>query len=129
MIDSSQVLTIFLDCMFKEEELVDGNPVGDFVVGKGVMMDAGFNPVRLNQHKEEIIKILEELPDSFKKSGGGGMSFLNMCLDKEGKQWGEHRDCDHLIMLGNAIKKVDFPLPREMWSQLPGSVPYVTIDL
>lgn len=129
MIDSKEVDDIFMDCLFKDDELVDGKPEGGFKIGEGVMLRTGFHPGRLQSHEQKIIDILSELPDDFKSSGGGGMSFLNLCMDKTGHQWGEHRNCDQLIALGNAIGKVKFPLPREVWSSLPGGVPYLMIDL
>ena len=77
----------------------------------------------------EIIEILGMMPDAFKKSDGGGATFLNLCLDKDGNHWGEHPTIDQMIALGLAIGKVSFPMPREMWSSLPGGMPFVAIDL
>ena len=75
--------------------------------------------------KEVIVyerKILE-------KDNGGGWSFLNMCVDKDGNQWtGFHEIVDKLLMLGIAIGKMSFLLPKQMWSILPGGMPYVVVN-
>ena len=83
----------------------------------------GFHPDRLNGHKIEIEKILNELPDSFKK----GDSFLNMCMDKHDNHWGEHKNCEQLMALGTAIEKLKCVFPREMWIVLPGNMPYLML--
>ncbi len=34
-----------------------------------------------------------------------------------------------LVVLGIASGFVKYPMPREMWSALPGGMPYIVIDL
>ena len=114
---------VVLDCLFKDDE-----PKESFKVGEGVMHKLGFHPDRLAAHEADIISMLDELPDEFKESFGGGWSFLNACMTKDGVQWGEHHDIDELIILGNAIGMVKFTLPKEMWSVLPGGMPYFSIS-
>jgi len=73
--------------------------------------------------------MLNQLPDDFKKSGGGGMSFLNICIDKEGNHWTDlHQTMDELVTMGIACQKAAFLMPREMWSVLPGGMPYVVLS-
>ena len=73
--------------------------------------------------------MLKELPIEFQKSGGGGMSFLNMCNNKEGNQWVDmHKTMDELVSLGNSIGKLSFLIPREFWSSFPGGVPYLVVE-
>ena len=40
---------------------------------------------------------------------------------------GEQIDADRLMMLGMAIGKVKYLLPRNLWFILPGGVPYYCI--
>lgn len=121
----SKVDTIFLDCLFKEEE-----DKTNYCEAEGIMNTVGFHPDRLETHKEEIIELLQELPDEFQKSKGGGWSFLNACNDKHGNQWtGLHQTVEQLLLLGIAIGKVKFQLPREVWSALPGGMPYLVVDI
>jgi hypothetical protein len=111
-------------CFFKKEEKIENPVFGDGIAGR-----SWFHPERLEESREMIEKMLSELPDSFKKSGGGGMSFLMMCQDKNDRQWADlHWTMDALVMLGNAIEKVRFIMPREMWKSFPGGMPYVIID-
>lgn len=113
----------FLKCLFENGENTDNH-----VIGEGVMTKVGFNPVRLKENKKLIIKMLEELSDDFMVNGGGGMSFLNMSVDKNGNEWtGLHKTMDELVCLGNAIGRLGFVLPKELWSVLPGGMPYIVI--
>lgn len=111
-------------CYFKEDEKFI-----DPVFGEGIVGRSWFHPERLEQKRELIEKMLDELPDNFKKSKGGGHSFLTMCQDKNDNQWtGLHWQMDALIMLGNAIGKLRFCMPREMWVILPGGMPYLVVE-
>jgi hypothetical protein len=114
---------IFMDCLFKP-----GEPTDDHVKAEGVVGNVGFHPGRLAAYGEQIGELLNELPDDFKASGGGGMSFLNACMDRHGNQWtGEHRTMEQLFQLGVASGKALCLLPREMWSALPGGMPYFVV--
>ena len=113
----------FKYCLFKEGENTD-NPV----YGEGARTHVGFNPERLQESIFKIVEMLNELPDSFKISGGGGMSFLNMGVDKNNNEWtGLHRNIDELVCLGLASGKMTYLIPREMWSVLPGGMPYLVV--
>lgn len=120
----SRVDEIFKDCLFADKQedasqMVEA-PVIHFIVG--------FHPGRLEQHKAEIADLLDELPDDFKSSRGGGGSFLNACFDKHGNQWtGDHIHVEQLFALGIAAGRVQSCFPRELWPMLPGGMPYYVI--
>lgn len=121
---AEHVENIFVDCLFKDNEM----PVKEYVPAFGITFSAGFNPERVKGYKDEIARMLEQLPDEFQESGGG-MSFLNACNDKHGNQWtGEHRRMEQLFMLGLAVGKVTCQIPRAMWSCLPGGMPYYVVN-
>lgn len=112
-----------MNCLFK-----DGERTEIHIVGEGVQMKVGFHPERLKESEPIISEMLKDLPDSFQKTGGGGMSFLNMGEDKEGNQWADlHRTMDELVSLGNATGKTQFLMPKEMWDVLPGGMPYIVV--
>ena len=126
---------ILVDCLFKDEEMPDpGKPPEGAILVRGVINNYGLHPGRVANHKVEIVGLLDELDSSFHApgpshpAGGGGMSFLNACVDKNGRQWGEHRNIEQLYVLGAAIGAASFPLPREMWGVMPGGMPYIAID-
>ena len=121
-LNSETVREIFLDCLFKENE----NRY-NAIMAAGITFSVGFNPIRLNKHKEDIVQLLDNLKDEFKQDLGGGYSFLEACFDKHGNHWGEHRNVEELFLLGIAIDKVEYLLPRELWMTLPGGVPYLVI--
>jgi len=116
---------IFVDCLFRDNE-----DTTDHVVAEGIMMKVGFNPDRLNTHQSQIEAMLAELPDDYRESGGGGMSFLNACVDRHGNHWtGMQLTMDKLFMLGIAIGKAQYLMHRDMWYAFPGGVPYVSVSV
>lgn len=54
-----------------------------------------------------------------------GWAFQNLCYDKHGNQWGEHKNMEELMCLGLATGLVQFCLPREEWAVFPGGLPYI----
>jgi len=124
VLDPERVNAVFLDCLFKDYE-----DTSDMVVAEGIVNDVGFHPERLESHRVEIEAMLDELPDEFKKSEGGGWSFLNACNDKQGNQWtGLHQRMGQLFQLGIAVGKVECQIPRDLWSAMPGGMPYYVIN-
>ena len=114
---------IFRDCLYNEGENTD-----DHVAVECVTNNFGFHPGRLESHKEEIGKLLSELPDEFHDTKGGGMSFLNACVTRHDQHWGEHRSIEQLLALGIGTKQARILLPRSMWSVLPGGMPYFSVS-
>ena len=104
-------------------------PTGEVVV-EGIVHHEHFSAEKLAEKRTEIAELLAELPDQFQKSKGGGWSFLNACNDRHGTQWtGFHLVMEMLFMLGMATGQVECLLPRDMWSAMPGGMPYyVVID-
>lgn len=129
MLSAERVNSLISDCLFTAEEMVDGNPVVDPVVADGVMLRLRFHPDRLASVAADIRALLAELSSNFFPSGGGGHSFLALCQDKHGRQWGEHSDCDALLCLAIGIGAARFPFPRDVWTMLPGGMPYLVIEL
>jgi hypothetical protein len=123
-LNSERVEAIFMECLFQEGEDTTG-----YISALGIRSDVGFHPQRLQSHRQEIEAMLDELPNEFKKSSGGGSSFLHACNDKHGNQWTDlHQRMEQLVQLGFGIGKVQYQLPRAMWSFLPGGMPYIVID-
>lgn len=123
-LSAGRVEHIFQDCLFNE-----GEDTTDHVKAPGITTNVGFHPGRLVGHKAAIEEMLDELPESFKKTGGGGMSFLGACEDKDGNQWtGQHRIMEQLFQLGVAVGKAQLLVPREKWGGLPGGMPYYLVN-
>ena len=124
VLQADAVSAIFLDCLFKEGEDTNG-----YVKAEGITCTVGFHPQRLEGHSAKISEMLSELPDTFKRTQGGGWSFLNACQDRHGRQWtGTHKIMEQLFQLGIGVGKVTCLLPREMWVVLPGGMPYYAIE-
>jgi len=130
MINPEEVDAIFKDCLFRKDEMgKDGKPKNiKMIKAEGIRTTFGFHPERVKKHREKIIEFLKEMPEEFSK--GGGWSFLNLCNTKDGDQWtGFHVRMEQLVCLGIAIGKVSYCLSKEMWSALPGGMPYLKIEV
>ncbi|MGL5717998.1 MAG: hypothetical protein ACRCX2_33655 [Paraclostridium sp.] len=122
MLKSCDVDRIFRDCLFKEEELIGGKPIKEPLIAEGIIMNVGFNPDSIERNKIDIGYMVDQLPEMFNQ----GWSFLNMCIDKEERQWTSvHKVMEQLLLLGIAIGRLKYCAPREMWDVLPGGMPYV----
>lgn len=120
ILTSDKVHSVYRSCLFDNDELCDGEPAVDFVVGEGVRHIGVFHAGRLAAKREEITAMIDELPEIDQ-----GPSFLNLCFDKHGRQWtGEHGTMDLLMQLGMATEVITYPMPRELWP-LIGGVPLV----
>ena len=122
LINPNEVHEIFMDCLYKEEELKNGNPT-DYLPAKGLMINVGLNPTRVAKHSNRIKEILEQLPPVFAE----GYSFLEIVNDKNGTLWtGMHKTADELVCLGIVTKRAEVVM-REVQAVLPGGVPYILI--
>jgi hypothetical protein len=96
----------------------------------GVVHDATFMPDAIEVARDEIRAMLAGLPGQFRKSAGGGWSFLNACMDRDGRQWTSlHMVMEELFMLGMAAGLVTDVTGRDLWPALPGGMPYYAVDL
>lgn len=116
---AGNVDAIFSDCLTNAR---------DFII-HGVVISAYFDRKKVDAHEEQIMQMLMQLPTEFHSpTGGGGWTFLNMCIDKDGTLWTEfHQMQDKLVCLGRAIGALDYVLPRDLWQVLPGGMPYIVI--
>jgi hypothetical protein len=127
---------IFKDCLFvqgelagdtRDEQLESAKKLGVFV--SGVTTDFALHKERLESYRQDIVSMIKELHDNFKKSGGGGWSFLNLCETKTGKQWTDyHRTMEEFCVLALGLDLANWLMPKEFWSRLPGQMPYIVFD-
>lgn len=116
---AENVTKIFRDCLFDV-----GEDESNAVIAPGILVNAGFHPERLERHRQEIVDMLECLPDGFKS----GWSFLYLCEDRDGVQWTDlHTTCQELVLLGIAIGKARYMFPRHMWHIFPGGMPFIVV--
>ena len=129
MIDTRELDEVMSDCLLGKHEVVDNAPKDGIEIVKveGIMNTFGLHRERLESHREEVAAMLAQLPDTSHAKSGGGMSFLNACVDRDGVQWGEHRNMEVLFVLGVGLGLAKWCLPRSMWSALPGGMPYVVV--
>lgn len=126
---AARVNEIVLDCLFRDAELEEGRPPPNAIVVEGIVRRMGFHPGRLAQNTPKILELIKEIvADPFlvpENGGGGGWSFLNLCVDRAGEQWGEHRDMEDFFLLAAACGLAGGCTPRALWGILPGGVPYL----
>lgn len=128
-LSSDRVRAVMTECLFEDSEIVDGKPPADAVLVSGIVSSYAFHPGRVEESRAAIAEMLGELPDEFMATGGGGMSFLNACMDRHGNHWAEHPTMGALFALGEAAGLAKPIFPREMWSILPGGMPYFVVTV
>jgi hypothetical protein len=125
-----EVSELFMSCLFKQEEMIDGKPTLEPVIAEGITQDVGFHPERIAAAKPKVVEFIKQLGDEFIRSKGGGWSFLNLCYDRDGKQWANlHRTMEQLVQLAIGCGLGGYCLSRENWQFLLGGVPYVWFEL
>lgn len=106
-----RVLELMLYCLFE-----DGEPRDGAVLVESVFLRCGFHPGRLAEKRPELAELIREVvPDAFLK----GAPFLELCIDRQGRQWCEHRTIDALIALAIGTGLGGFCAPREMGEERP----------
>ncbi|MGZ8173004.1 hypothetical protein [Methylobacter sp.] len=120
---AKNVEAVLFDCLFGD----DDKEMSNAVMAEGIIHTFALHPERLEKRKEDIRHMLDCLPDNFKESVGGGWSFLQACMTKDGVHWGEHRDMERLFALGIATGQVKQLVPRARWAGLPGGMPYYAV--
>lgn len=124
VLDPERVDAIFRECLLRR-----GEDSSNQIEVEGIVLHALFHPERLQGYKTEIEAMLDELPDEFKQSHGGGWSFLNACNDRHNNQWtSTHLHMEELFLLGIGIKRVQYMLPRDEWQFLMGGMPFLVIN-
>ena len=125
MLTADRVMQLIKECASETVDETDDNNI----IIEGIINKVSIRKDKLKEHEEEIFGMLLELPEEFLKSKGGGMTFLMMCNDKDGKMWtGLHPVMEALVVLGIGINKVSYCLPKEMWVALPGRMPYLVVN-
>lgn len=120
---ATNVDSIFRKCLFEK-----GEQVKDYKEVQGIMANFALHPDRLKENEFNIINFLNQLPEEYMKGKGGGWSFLNMCMDHEGRQWCDlHQTMEQLVVLGIGIGKMQYLMPPALWPSLPGGMPYIMI--
>lgn len=133
LISPREVEAAFKDCFFTEEEDVDTMEKAEAagaVCVVGVMGSYVFHPERLEALRPKVTAWLADLPATFHRSTGGGMSLLAACNDREEQLWTGYqvRMCE-LVELGIGLGLAAFCFPRPFWAALPGGMPYVQVNL
>lgn len=124
MISSVIVDSVFRDCLYKEEEIVDGKFTIEPIYVEGIVATFGLHPERVKQHAKEVKIMIDQLPDKFKV----GWTFMNLCNTKDGDQWtGLQQQLEQLVVLGIATNNMIYCAPRPMWCIMPGGLPYIQV--
>ena len=128
----AKVEALFMDCLFKDSELIGGRPANGLepVLAEGITQSVGFHPIRIAEAKPKVVEMIKRMDDNFLKSKGGGWTFLNLCNDRDGNQWANlHRTMEQFVQLAIGCGLGGYALPRDMWSIMPGGMPYVWFEL
>lgn len=126
LINAKRVEEILIDCLIKDSDHINCKklPKNKVVVVEGIANKYAFHRERLESYRGEVQGLINNLSPDIKE----GISFLNICIDKENNQWGEQRDCENLICLAIGLEIIRYMLPKEAWFLLPGNVPIIIIN-
>lgn len=123
MLDAARVTEIFLKCFWKAGEDPSDSLSVEGIKTKG----AFFSPTRLEDYREVIVAMLDELSDEFGERMGGA-SFVEAYLDRHDRKWAaEYPPVEQLFLLGLAVGKVAPLPPRETWVLFPDGIPLLVI--
>jgi hypothetical protein len=98
---------------------------GDVVLVSGIVNAFVFDPVRLETHRDDVLSMVRQLPDTFDVKVGGGWSFLNMAETAKGDLWAEHRGMETLACLAIGLDIASWSVPKRLWAMMPGGMPYI----
>lgn len=105
---SEAVNELFRDCLFSEDEIVNGKPTSPITTIKTTDVNAqrkfsvGFCTDRLNKNKAKIITLIDLLPEL-----EGCVDLESLNYDKEGNKWcSDTKTLDQLIMMGMACNVI-----------------------
>lgn len=128
LISSHEVRTVMIDCLWPDEDIAsldrDAFKAQSIIVN-GITAKFGFKPNAVKRYEARIKSWLQHLNPAFTNPRLGGWSFLQLCMDKDDNLWGQHVDCEALMVLAMAVRCCMYLLPRDIWSALPGGMPYL----
>lgn len=118
VLTSANVAQVFEECLASS---------GQGRIVQGVMHSVAFDEVVLDKNHKLITQMLDQLPRNFQEQEGGG-HFMSACNDVNGELWTDsHMRIETLLLLGLAIGRIDFCLPRELWHIMPYNLPYFRV--
>lgn len=116
------VCDLYDKCVLTDPE-ISGSGYEKIVCGEGVFEDAYFDKDVLEQNKENIGKLLEEVPQWVDNLTP---SFGSFAFDKDGNIWtGNYQTVDKLVRLGVASGMLRYPMGRWGWEVLPNAFPFI----
>lgn len=111
----------YFDCQFKGNE-----DISNLVAVDGLYFNYAFHPKRLEEYRNIVILLLDELPKDIEK----GCSYSRISLNKNGEQWTNSTIViDRLVSLAIGLGLMRFCYARYLWSKLPDGLPYVTTNM
>ena len=103
----------------------DSNQSSEVLHVEGYKNSFSFNVDSLHREQENIEALIAQLPSNFKD----GWSFWDMFRTDSGHNWTTSlKSMEALMVLGIAINKLSYLLPKEAWWSLPGGAPYLIVN-
>lgn len=111
----------YFDCQFKGNE-----DISNLVTVDGLYFNHVFHPQRLEEYRNIIILLLDELPKEVEK----GCSYSMISFNKNGEQWANSIVViERLVSLSIGLGVMKYCYPKVFWSKLPDGLPYVTTKM
>jgi hypothetical protein len=112
MINVERLEIIFAACLSDTDDLLI----------EGIVETFSLSGAKVAEYAAEIGDMVNKLPREFAE----GWSFQNMCMTKSGTQWADkQQSAEQLMVLGQAVGRIEIMTPRKVWHVLPGGVPFL----
>ena len=122
VLNVNNVANLYSKCLLTNSDFDIEGLTCNFSVGEGVTTRCAFSTERLNDNRESIACMIEQLHGI-----ECAPSLMNLYYNNEGKQWtDEAMVVEMLVQMGTAANMISFLYPPEVWKLLPGGVPYVS---
>ena len=119
------VRRILAKCIQPVQTTQPALPSSAIIEVEGIYDNFTFCKEVLDSERQHIEDMLKSLPKGFKQ----GWSFGEMYHTKTGRQWTANiKTMEALMVLGVAIGKLKYPVPKSLWWSLPGGMPYVILN-
>lgn len=116
------VCDLYDKCVLTDTKISDSAPE-KIVCGEGVFEEAYFDRDILEENREAIALLLDEVPQWVDHLAP---SFGSFAFDKDGNIWtGNYQTVDKLVRLGVASGMLRYPMGRWGWEVLPNAFPFI----
>ncbi len=123
------VSKVFKACMYETAPAsVEDIPHGS-IIAEGIFDNHVFDPKRVEKQRDNIKDLIGQLSNQAVEGEAVVVSFMDLPITSNGRQWGEQVNAEQLMVIGIAAEYIKYVLPSDQWSNLPGGMPMLILSL